>query len=409
MNLSTKGIDLLVFWVGSKLTKVRQRLHDVRVISEIQHRSGFLLRGLPGCRVARLALALIPALCLLGPSCISKTHIPYHGSQAPRFLKEPLPRRPENPRSKISAVPAEGTRTHAVVHLFRPRPCSDLSENELGAVAYLSRMPGAKRWVVVLPIWGSSTYPSNKVVRRLLGGTHGRQTNVLLIQGPARLVRYAAIKETATEAEFIAEAWRTASCIDATVEDVRAFIDWVMEQPETDPRRVGIVGFSIGGIVGSLVMGRDPRLAAGVFVMVGGHLDEILVQCKWGQREVREHAAATFGWNVEKLKSVIKVPLSALDPVLVAGRIDPAAVLYIDSGYDGCIPQSSRDDLWRAMGEPERVTLGYDHRNSFLTMTFLGFDVTTRRIVAFLDRRLAETEQRLPPEASSTTTTGKAP
>jgi hypothetical protein len=61
------------------------------------------------------------------------------------------------------------------------------------------------------------------------------------------------------------------------------------------------------------------------------------------------------------------------------------------------------------MGEPERVTLGYDHRNSFLSMTFLGFDVTTRRIVAFLDRRLAETEQLLPPEANSTTITGKAP
>jgi len=92
----------------------------------------------------------------------------------------------------------------------------------------------------------------------------------------------------------------------------------------------------------------------------------------------------------------------------VAGRIDPATVLYIDSGYDGCIPRSCRDDLWRAMGEPERVTLGYDHRNSFLSMTFLGLDVTTRRIVAFLDRRLAEAEQRLPAKASSATT-GKAP
>jgi pimeloyl-ACP methyl ester carboxylesterase len=262
---------------------------------------------------------------------------------------------------------------------------------------------------VVLPIWGSSIYPPKKIVRRLLGGTQGRQTNVLWIQGPRRLVRYAAFKEAATEAEFLAEASRTASCIDATVEDVRAFIDWVMMQPETDPLRVGIVGFSIGGIIASLVMGRDPRLAAGVFVMVGGHLDEIVAHCKWGQLQVREHAAAAFGWNVEKLKSIVKAPLAALDPVLVAGRIDPAAVLYIDSGYDGCIPQSSRDDLWRAMGEPERVTLGYDHRNSFLTMTFLGFDVTTRRIVAFLDRRLAETEQRLPTKPNSSTTTEKAP
>jgi hypothetical protein len=306
-------------------------------------------------------------------------------------------------RSKISAVPAEGTRTHTVLHLFRPRLCSDSSENELGALAYLSRTPGAKRWVVVLPIWGSSTYPSDKIVRWLLGGTHGRQTNVLSIQGPRRVVRYAAFKEAATEAEFFAEASRTASCIDATVGDVRAFIDWVMERPETDPRRVGIVGFSIGGIVGTLVMGRDQRLAAGVFVMVGGHLEEIVAHCKWGQREVRDHAAAALGWDVEKFKSVIRPPLSALDPVLVAGRIDPATVLFIDSGYDGCIPQSCRDDLWRAMGEPERVTLGYDHRNSFLTMTFLGFDVTTRRIVAFLDRRLP------PPTEASSSTTGKAP
>jgi dienelactone hydrolase len=182
-----------------------------------------------------------------------------------------------------------------------------------------------------------------------------------------------------------------------------------MEQPETDPRRVGIVGFSIGGIVGSLVMGRDQRLAAGVFVMVGGYLDEIIAHCKWGQREVREHAAKAFGWTTEKLKSVIKEPLSGVDPMRVADRIDPAAVLYIDSGYDRCIPRSCRDDLWRAMGEPERVTLGYDHRNSFLSMTFLGFDVTTRRIITFLDRRLAETEPLPTTKANSTPTAEKTP
>jgi hypothetical protein len=61
------------------------------------------------------------------------------------------------------------------------------------------------------------------------------------------------------------------------------------------------------------------------------------------------------------------------------------------------------------MGEPERVTLGYDHRNSFLTMTFLGFDVTTRRIIDFLDRRLAKTEERPTTKANSTPTTRKAP
>jgi hypothetical protein len=320
-----------------------------------------------------------------------------------------LPERPENPRPKILAVPAEGTRTHTVLRLFRPKPCGDPSENELGALAYLSRTPGAKRWVVVLPIWGSSTYPPKKTVRWLLNGKQGHQTNVLWIQGPERVVRYQAFKNTSTEAAFYEEVLRTASCIQATTEDVHTFIDWVMKRPETDPRRVGIVGFSVGGIVASSVMGRDPRLAAGVFVMVGGHMDEIMANCKWGQGEVREHAAKTFGWSAEKFQSVIKGPLSTVDPVRVAPSINPAAVLYIDSGYDGCIPQSCRDDLWRAMGEPERVTLGYDHRNSFLTMTFLGFDMTTRRIIDFLDRRLATTGEPRTTKANSTPITGKAP
>jgi hypothetical protein len=61
------------------------------------------------------------------------------------------------------------------------------------------------------------------------------------------------------------------------------------------------------------------------------------------------------------------------------------------------------------MGEPERVTLGYDHRNSFLTMTFLGFDMTTRRIIDFLDRRLATTGEPRTTKANSTPITGKAP
>ena len=113
-----------------------------------------------------------------------------------------------------------------------------------------------------------------------------------------------------------------------------------------------------------------------------------------------------FGWTPETLRSEIERPLSRVDPVLVAGNIDPADVLYVDSGFDGCIPRTARDDLWNAMGRPERVTLGYDHKNSFLTMTFLGFDVTTRRIIAFLDSRLTEPEAPTAPVQETTLAVG---
>jgi dienelactone hydrolase len=161
-----------------------------------------------------------------------------------------------------------------------------------------------------------------------------------------------------------------------------------MERPDTDPRRIGIVGCSIGAIVASLAVGQDPRLSAGVFVMGGAHLDEIFASCYGDEAEVREMARARFGWDTGAFQQAVKGPLAAVDPVRTAGNIDPAGVLYIDAGRDSCIPRSARDELWEAMGRPERVTLGYDHKKSFLTMTFLGFDRTTERIVNFLGAKL---------------------
>ena len=346
-------------------------------------------------------LGVLPAVVVAGAGCISQTHTPYRGTRAPRTLAAASPSPRSRPPVGITAEADWGTRTHATLRLRRPPPCGDAPGDDPAAIAYLSRTPGPKPWVIVLPIWGSSIYPSHKIVRRLTAGTVGAGTNVLWIQGRAGLVRYDVLERAASEPEFLAEVARTASCIDATAEDVRSFIDWVMAQPETDPRRVGIVGFSIGAIVGSLVMGRDQRLATGVFVMVGGHLDEILAYCKWDERKVREHVRQAFGWTPERLRNVIAPPLSPVDPVAVAGNIDPADVLYIDSGYDGCIPRSARDDLWNAMGQPERVTIGYDHKNSFLTMTFLGGNSTTDRIVDFLCRRLGTDERRTPRPAGA--------
>jgi hypothetical protein len=356
---------------------------------------------------ARVTVALLPALCALGASCISQTHTPYQGDPRPRLVQAALPARSERAHPGIVEVPADGTTTHAVLRLYRPQVCSNTHETELGAIAYLGRAPGPKRWVVVLPIWGSSTYPPRKVVRWLLTGPHGDATNVLWIQGRETLVRFDVLKHAATESAFLAEVSRTAACIDATVEDVHVFLDWTVQRPDTDPCRVGIVGFSLGASVASLVMGRDPRITTGVFVMVGGHLDEILAFCKWDEHEVREHAMAAFGWSLDQLKQNIKGPLAIVDPVLVAANIKPANVLFIDSGHDGCIPRSARDDLWLAMGRPERVTLGYDHKNSFLTMTFFGFDTTTRRIVAFLDSRLAGPEHSTAPARATTEAAGR--
>lgn len=327
--------------------------------------------------------------------------MPYAGpSERPGAASAGAP----GPRLEVVEVRGRRSATREVFKLYRPRPCGTSLDPELGALADMSRSPGPKRWIIVLPIWGSSTYPPRKIVTWLTHGPHEAETNVLWVQDPGRfgLMDYASMKAAPAGEDFLTVVARSSDCIGATAEDVRGWVDWILHQPSADPRRVGIVGCSIGAIVGSLAMGRDRRFAAGVFAMGGGHLDEILASCYGEEAEVRQHAESAFGWSPEDFRREVAIPLAAVDPVAVAGAIDPASVLFIDAGKDSCIPSSSRNDLWEAMGRPERITLGYDHKTAFLSMTFLGFDRTTERIVEFLDSKLALPGTAAPPDFSAT-------
>jgi dienelactone hydrolase len=340
----------------------------------------------------RLRVLLSPILLLallLASGCISKQRTPYASSLPP--APRPAARTAEYPQ-KLHITPRlerdKPWTSHYVWNLFRPEPCGYKQGDHPSAIAYVSKTPGRKRWIVVLPIWGSSTYPSRKIAHELLSGDQEDGTNVLWVQDGGNLQDYEAMKKTATEEEFLQEVSHTSQCIDANTEDARAWVEWILKQPPTDPERIGIVGFSVSAMVASLAMGRDPRIKAGVFVMGGGHWHQVLASCSGEEKEIREHVMKKFGWNVEQFTQVIEGPLSPVDPVAVAGNIDPTKVLYIDAGKDTCIPASAREDLWEALGRPERITVGYAHKRSFLSMTVLGLDTTTRAIVRFFDQRI---------------------
>ena len=250
------------------------------------------------------------------------------------------------------------------------------------------QLAGAKPLVIVLPVWGVSAYPSETVAAGIRAQGEGG-VNVLQVHGEHLLFDWDALSDARTEEEFQELLARMVERFIDTVIDIRRLVDWAQTRPEVDPQRIALVGFSMSAIVGSVALANDPRIEAGVLVVGGADLHEVLAACNGRIRRTRERLMARFGWSIEEFKANLETPLAAINPARFAGRLDPDRVLVIEAAEDTCIPAPARERFWNAMGRPERVSYQYDHRVTFLAMTFLGGYDLQRHIYRFLDRTIA--------------------
>lgn len=249
---------------------------------------------------------------------------------------------------------------------------------------FASRIPGPKRLIVVLPIYGKSVYPSHKVARYLTKQRDAETTNVLLLLGGENLYDWQAMAAAETEDELIAEVEQSVYRIKNTVIDIRRFLDWAEERPEIDPERIGIVGFSFSSILANLTMALDERIAAGVFFMGGGHIHQIFAHCEGNDlQKVRRRLGHRLGWTNLHFEYELEGPLRPIEPTRLASLLGSRPVLLAESVVDAVIPPDSRRDLRESLGEPDRIRFVIGHRAAFLSLTPLGFNYSTRKIRQF--------------------------
>lgn len=256
--------------------------------------------------------------------------------------------------------------------------------NVVRARYFESDLPGPKRLILVLPIYGKSHYPSYKVARYLTHDRDAETTNVLMLLGGENLYDWRAMAAAGSEEEFLAEIERTVQRVKTTVIDVRRLLDWTEERPEIDPDRIGVVGFSFSSILANLSMAIDPRIAAGVFFMGGGHVHKIFAHCEGNDlQQVRHRMRRRLGWTNLHFEYMLEEPLRPVDPVRLASLLDNRPVLLAESVVDGIIPRDSRRDLRESLGQPDRIRFVIGHRAAFLSLTPLGFNYATRKIRQF--------------------------
>ena len=251
-----------------------------------------------------------------------------------------------------------------------------------------SRRPGKHPVVIVLPIWGRHVYPSNAITRTLRKRSNGA-IHVLNVLGESYLLDWPKLGMVTDEDEFL-EIWAEGAESEiTTLIDMRRLVDWAESQPEIDGDHIGLIGFSHGALFAPILAIQEPRIMALVLVMGGAHPQRVIAQCMGARTEdVQLWAADTFGWNREEMEDRLEPIYGPMDPARYPGHVNPARVLMIDAGKDECMPESSREALWEAMGRPERYTINSNHRHAFYTMTPINFNWMRKKIWKFYKTHL---------------------
>jgi dienelactone hydrolase len=159
------------------------------------------------------------------------------------------------------------------------------------------------------------------------------------------------------------------------VQDIRRAIAWLVARPEVDPERTGLVGISLGAMVGSLVTAVEPRVKRAVLIVGGGQINEIM----WTAPEAGDLRKALRERGIDREKTG-KI-LEPVEPVRFAAPLPEGTLLMINGKKDTTIPPSCTEAL--AAGFKTAEVVWYD-----TTHTGLSAHLTEvlERVIAFVTR-----------------------
>lgn len=153
-----------------------------------------------------------------------------------------------------------------------------------------------------------------------------------------------------------------------------------------DPKKLGIVGFSLGGISTALMAGiESDRLQAVVITVGGGNLPHVLatstvphISLLKNLRLLNSELSDDRQYE-EKLKRILKY-----DPLYFSPLVQTDRVMMVISETDTMVPYMAQDELWKSFRQPTSIRFEAGH---ILTIA----DVVTRKldeILGFLKSRL---------------------
>lgn len=252
------------------------------------------------------------------------------------------------------AVPESGPNTFRINF---PSPIkTDYPANDVVPVhVVLPEGPGPFPSVVLLHFWGSTDQRTEFAMARRLAksGIAG-----IIVELPYHLHRTPAGKRSG-ELAVQGDPESLIAVMNQAIQDIRRTVDWVETRPEFDAKRVGIMGTSLGGIVGSLAFAVEPRFAAYTSVLGGAGIADIFWK---SSRLVREREQLRRkGVTRESLTELLK----PIEPAEYLRKDDLRPSYVIAARYDTVMPASTYRKLIDGLGNVQFIWLDAGHFGGF--------------------------------------------
>jgi dienelactone hydrolase len=148
---------------------------------------------------------------------------------------------------------------------------------------------------------------------------------------------------------------RTLAAVRQTVLDLRVAAAWLEARPELGPKRLGILGTSLGSFMAALAAEMEPRLGRLAVLLGGGGL----VDGYYGHPQAAPYRKLyeALGGSKERLAKLI----APADPLTCAANLKARKVLILAGQRDEIVPPKMAEALWRASGRQKLVWYDCTH------------------------------------------------
>ncbi len=153
---------------------------------------------------------------------------------------------------------------------------------------------------------------------------------------------------------------QTMTAVRQTVLDLRRAAAWMESRAEVDPKRLGILGTSLGSFMAALTAEMEPRLGRVVVLLGGAGLVDAFYDHP--QAAVPRKLWESMGGTKQKVADMI----APVDPITCAANLKERKLLIIAGSRDEIVPPSATVALWKASGEQKIVWFDCTHYSAAL-------------------------------------------